>query len=416
MLLATVGFFNTALYAWSSGVINIATTAVLFETWPIMLVLLMRRLYRKEGRYLKVGLFTMFSFVLALIGVMLVITSQGGGIEQLVDLSGSSSTELTLGATLALGAAVMTALSAFGFRWGSDVTSELASKEGRSRESREVYGVIIGSLAVCACSIPFMALIGIARGEVFKAGNAAFGFAIAPFLGTLPTVLWRRANLLSDNLGLNIFMYLTPLISLAWLMSLALVTMVDVTLLVFGAVVIVAANFGVYIDGRQSQQKWRQMPNTHRIISGGESGTVEFKPSLRMNLYTYKPEKRVEFGILKTVAAFMNSEGGTLIVGVADDQQPIGIHFDGFDNEDKINLHLRNIVSTRMGATAMTQLHTSFEDYEGVRIMVVRCDPASQPVYLRGADNAEVFYIRAGPTSTKLSLRESNDYIRGRFQ
>ena len=49
-------------------------------------------------------------------------------------------------------------------------------------------------------------------------------------------------------------MYFTPLLSLGWLFALSLVGDVDVLLLLFGAVVIIVANTGVYMDGRQDGQ------------------------------------------------------------------------------------------------------------------------------------------------------------------
>ncbi len=49
-------------------------------------------------------------------------------------------------------------------------------------------------------------------------------------------------------------MYFTPLLSLGWLFALSLVGDVDILLLLFGAVVIIAANTGVYMDGRQYGQ------------------------------------------------------------------------------------------------------------------------------------------------------------------
>ena len=416
MLWSAVGFFNTALYAWSISIVDVAVTAVLAEVWPIMLVVLMGSIFRKERRYLKVSPFTLFFFVLAIIGVVCVITSQVGGLERLGDLSDDSPANLTLGVSLALGASAMTALSAFGFKWGSDLARELPSRRRHNRDSLEMFGVVVGSLVACVLSIPVMAVFGVVRGEVVEAGNFALGMTVAPLLGTLPTILWRRANLLSANLGFNVLMHATPFISVCWLLALSLVGAIDLTLLIFGAVVIVAANVGVYIEDRQAQRPPGTGSSAKAIIAGGESNTVEFKVSLRTNLHTYRTEKRLEFVILKTLAAFMNSVGGVLVIGVGDEQQPVGIQVDGFENEDKMNLHLRNIVSARMGSTIMSQVHTSFEDYEGVRVMVVRCDYAQEPVYVRSQQNVEEFFIRAGPTSTRLSLRETVDYVSSRFR
>ena len=47
---------------------------------------------------------------------------------------------------------------------------------------------------------------------------------------------------------------------------------------------------------------------------------MEFKSSARWNLKEKKEDKTIKEVILKTVAAFFNSEGGTLLIGVADDR------------------------------------------------------------------------------------------------
>ena len=83
----------------------------------------------------------------------------------------------------------------------------------------------------------------------------------------------------------------------------------------------------------------------------GESEAVEFKSTLRTNLHTGNKDPRMELAVLKTLAGFLNTNGGTLVIGVSDDGNPVGIQADGFDNEDKMNLHLVNIVKTLHGNT-----------------------------------------------------------------
>lgn len=55
------------------------------------------------------------------------------------------------------------------------------------------------------------------------------------------------------------------------------------------------------------------------LIALGESGTLEFKSSLESDIRQNKHVKRASEMCIKTVAAFRNSNGGTLLVGVADD-------------------------------------------------------------------------------------------------
>ena len=139
----------------------------------------------------------------------------------------------------------------------------------------------------------------------------------------------------------------------------------------------------------------------HAVIDSGESDAIEFKATLRTNLHTDKPDKRMELSVLKTLAGFLNTDGGTLIVGVSDDGTPVGIEVDKFPSEDKISLHLINIVKSRMGIQSMIAIRTSFEDYKDSRVLVVGCAQSQFPVFVKD-DDAERFYIRTGPATMEL--------------
>jgi hypothetical protein len=151
-----------------------------------------------------------------------------------------------------------------------------------------------------------------------------------------------------------------------------------------------------------------------QIVINGESEAVEFKSTLRTNLHTGNKDPRMELAILKTLAGFINTNGGTLIIGVSDDGTPVGIEVDGFENEDKMSLHLVNMVKSKMGPQAMTRMHAHFEDYEDSRVMVVICGKASSAVFVKDGD-IERFYIRTGPSTTELSASQTQDYIKHRF-
>ena len=61
------------------------------------------------------------------------------------------------------------------------------------------------------------------------------------------------------------------------------------------------------------------------LIAAGESATVEFKSSARWDVKNGKPEKFIERIIVKTVAALLNTAGGTLVIGVEDDGKVYGL-------------------------------------------------------------------------------------------
>src|SRR5439155_7908424 len=64
------------------------------------------------------------------------------------------------------------------------------------------------------------------------------------------------------------------------------------------------------------------------IIARGEGKVVEFKATGRKNLHTGDKDPKVEWGVVKTLAGFMNAHGGTLLVGVADDGEVSGLEAD----------------------------------------------------------------------------------------
>lgn len=150
------------------------------------------------------------------------------------------------------------------------------------------------------------------------------------------------------------------------------------------------------------------------LIAIGESDSIEFKSTLRTNMHTGKQDPRMEHSALKTLAGFLNTKGGTLVIGVADDGTAVGLKPDNFPNEDKMALHLVNIIKSRLGIHAMTRLNIHFDDKEEERVLIIKCEMATIPVFLLD-EKLEKFYIRTGPSSTELSASQVQEYIQQRF-
>ena len=158
----------------------------------------------------------------------------------------------------------------------------------------------------------------------------------------------------------------------------------------------------------------KEQISTKEIIERGENDYVEFKSTLRWNLHSGKKDKAIENAALKTLAAFMNVNGGTLIVGVADEGNILGLETDKFTNHDKLLLHLTKIIQDRIGSLYIKFLHFSIENISGKDILRIDCTPSSIPAYLKDG-NAEYFYIRTGPSTTNLRLSKVYAYIKERF-
>jgi len=76
-------------------------------------------------------------------------------------------------------------------------------------------------------------------------------------------------------------------------------------------------------------------PDLPRLIAGGESASLEFKQTMRWDTELQKRNPEVLKASMKTVCAFLNTRGGTLLIGVADSGEPAGLHDDLRDFSDK---------------------------------------------------------------------------------
>ena len=149
----------------------------------------------------------------------------------------------------------------------------------------------------------------------------------------------------------------------------------------------------------------------HELISRGESDSLEFKSTFRWDLYQKKKNPAIEHAALKTMAAFMNSAGGDLLIGVEDNGNIQGIELDQFDNTDKFLLHVWTLIKSSMGQQVSPYLKTTLETISRRTVCRVHCLPAPAPVFLRQKGFDESFYIRTGPGTASLEISEALEYI-----
>ncbi len=151
------------------------------------------------------------------------------------------------------------------------------------------------------------------------------------------------------------------------------------------------------------------------LIREGENDLIEFKSTLRWDIRAGKTNQAVERASLKTIAAFLNSAGGTLLIGVADDGSIEGIERDKFVNEDKFLLHLWTLIRACLGRDVSPCIRTTLEKTDEKTICLVRCRRSNRPVFLRQPGFDEDFYIRIGPSSNAMDISEALKYIADHF-
>jgi len=150
------------------------------------------------------------------------------------------------------------------------------------------------------------------------------------------------------------------------------------------------------------------------LISKGENEKLEFKSTLRTNLHTNQPDRKIEHSVLKTLVAFLNSKGGELIVGIEDKGNILGIERDNFENSDKFHLHLMNLIKQRIGKKYLELIKVETMKIQEKSIIRIYCNPSNKPVFL-SQDDQEEFYIRTGPSSNLIIGSELLEYVKKRF-
>ncbi|MFO7803151.1 MAG: putative DNA binding domain-containing protein [Desulfovermiculus sp.] len=146
------------------------------------------------------------------------------------------------------------------------------------------------------------------------------------------------------------------------------------------------------------------------LIAQGENPDLEFKSTVRTNLKKGKTDKEIEISWLKTLAAFLNTQGGILLIGVDDAGQVMGLEADNFKSDDNCRLHIKNLIHRHIGPAFSRFIHFDIVPYRGTRLIVFECLPASKPAFLYYGQGEE-FFIRSGPASVPLTISQTIDYL-----
>lgn len=156
-------------------------------------------------------------------------------------------------------------------------------------------------------------------------------------------------------------------------------------------------------------------------ITKDESQTIEFKSSLRWDHRLGRANKDLESAVVKTVAAFLNTDGGVLMIGVSDDKIAVGLDADyrtlgDKPNKDGFLLTLQQVLSNAVGTDNVARyLRIEFCTVSGVEICVTYVKPARSEVFAEERTTSgpqTTFYIRVLNATKSLNPKETLAYIR----
>ncbi len=167
-------------------------------------------------------------------------------------------------------------------------------------------------------------------------------------------------------------------------------------------------------DLLQEETKKPLVDTIQSIIASGESATVEFKSSTRWDYKQKNVNKGLEKVIVKTIAGFLNANGGRLLIGVADDGDILGLKRDyqaiKKKDRDGYELFLTQLISRDIGKEFCIYVNVTFHEIKERDICLVNVEKSPNPVYVKG-DRGEKFFVRTGNATQELTTKEAIGYI-----
>ena len=137
------------------------------------------------------------------------------------------------------------------------------------------------------------------------------------------------------------------------------------------------------------------------------------KSTLRFDIREGCKNDKLEFVFAKTISAFLNAEGGTLIIGVDDDGNVLGLERDMLtlpkQDIDGFELHARQLVKKYLGDTFEKYVKFRFPKVDDKHICLVQIAKSSKPVFIM-KDGNEHFFVRIGNSSLPKSRQEQSEY------
>lgn len=158
--------------------------------------------------------------------------------------------------------------------------------------------------------------------------------------------------------------------------------------------------------------------SVEELLGEAETERVEFKSSA---YYSYKPdvpERVITESVVKTIAGFLNAGGGTLLVGIADDGEVVGIQPDldmkNFDGDRYVN-SLTTVIERSLGPLASTMAKVRLEAVDGVQVALMEVAPSPEPVYARVSKWNRAFFVRVNNSTRILDGADLVGYVKQRW-
>jgi len=173
----------------------------------------------------------------------------------------------------------------------------------------------------------------------------------------------------------------------------------------FGVAVLIA----FYFIGREIVMPAKRISLDEALLRKEENENIEFKPALDGDF----GNRDLRLEALKTIAAFMNTSGGTLFIGVLNDSTICGIQenlerFNG--SRDGYRRHLGHLIAERIGVDYAIYVRDSFEEKDRKTVCIVEVEKSLKPAFVKW-ENDNFFFVRQCSRTVALDPRETARWL-----
>lgn len=154
------------------------------------------------------------------------------------------------------------------------------------------------------------------------------------------------------------------------------------------------------------------------IIANGETSLVEFKSSLFWDYKQNKKHDKLVDAVMRAITAFLNTDGGTVYVGVSDDGGVLGLDSDyrcmgrhkGWDGWSQSFVNALK----KLGKELVTDVTHDKIVVDGKDVAKITVKRSKTPVYVDPFGRAE-FHVRVGTTNQTFNPKQTADYVAKHF-
>jgi type I restriction enzyme, R subunit len=175
------------------------------------------------------------------------------------------------------------------------------------------------------------------------------------------------------------------------------------------------AEFASLVANQMGLPGGAALRTVEEIIDNDEDYSVEFKSTARWDLREGKPNKAMEDAVVKTVAGLLNTDGGTLLIGVDNSGTPVGLDHDYQRVQPKNGDGFVNWLTTHLinalGHTPVARIRARITTFHGKDICRVDVAGHTEPVWAKTSKEARIFFARFNNSTRAIPDDEATAYV-----